>query len=167
MDKTKESSPRVIIPHKSENTPVGTIDFSEKVTSSLLSPAAEAICNIYGVTNNDGGTEQTLNVEIVINALVFLDVKIKNPNLSVYQQFNGDDNEVPYSYYIAYDSDVTPSNKYNAYQLYFNLKLDDNSKLPFTDIKLVELFLWDEDPKTSRGMVTNVQMRLGKHRINL
>ncbi|WP_298319616.1 hypothetical protein [uncultured Aquimarina sp.] len=59
----------------------------------------------------------------------------------------------PDSFYITYNKSEVVTYNYRAYEVNFDVLYCSSDTFP----SLIEIYLWDEDPVTSRGTVTTVQ----------
>lgn len=124
---------------------VGKISFENKCPDIPLSPLVEA-------------TYFSDSDQIKVSAVVFLDAAIANPSFDVFQDFQPYvEGEPPVKFYICYDYKRTTATEFNAYQVNFTLDPAAVHGIEISKIAEVETFLWDTDPKASRGTVTNVQ----------
>lgn len=92
---------------------------------------------------------------IIVNAVFFVhsDYKIENNQFNVYW----DGNILKPSFYISFTkiTNVLEKNIFNTYAINFEL---DGTNLKKEHLPTeIEVFLWDCDPKLSRGTVTTVQ----------
>jgi hypothetical protein len=124
---------------------VGKISFKDKYPKVPLPPVVEA-------------TYFTETKQIKISAVVFLEEAIVNPAFEVYQHYEPYVTGEPFiKFYVAYTFKETEAENFNAYQVNF---IFEPSAAPGSTpdmITEIETFLWDTDPKASRGTVTNVQ----------
>lgn len=86
--------------------------------------------------------ENTLQV----SAVVLID---SNATINTIQVFF-DGNQLEPNLYIAYDAPEVSSANFIAYQVDFNLPLENQPKK-------INTVVWNEDPETSRGTITTVQ----------
>ncbi|MCB4799906.1 hypothetical protein [Neotamlana laminarinivorans] len=117
-----------------------TIEFSFNSSSEQpLQPLVQAIFN----ENN----------ELQVSAVVFIaseeNFNFKGVN---FQSVISGDGTRQVDFFILYDDPEVSSEKFNVYRVDFRVKKD---KLP-QNLGQIEVFLWDEDPVTSRGTVTPV-----------
>jgi len=123
--------------------PVGKIHFPERRERTLLSPLVEA----YHTEDN----------RLLVRAVVFIASKdLKNIDFSIYQNvYIGLDTKPKFQFFISYDLLESEEKEYHIFELDFYAK-----EVPFitdfTEIDIIETFLWDIDPVASRGTVTNV-----------
>ncbi|WP_109433992.1 hypothetical protein [Aquimarina sp. AU119] len=126
---------------------------NEKFTFSLGSPSREQLPPlIKAVYTNTGG--------VAIEAMVFIDSSIPVTNFSVYQNYTTCSTGAPQLtlYICPFLADGNPpanpeTDSYNLYPLNLGLKIQTpNGQL----IRSIQIFLWNEDPETSRGTVTTV-----------
>lgn len=118
-----------------------TIEFSFNSSSEQpLQPLVQAIFN----ENN----------ELQVSAVVFIaseeTFNFKGVN---FQSVISGDGTRQVDFFILYDDPEVSSEKFNVYRVDFTVKKD---KLP-QNLGQIEVFLWDEDPVTSRGTVTEIQ----------
>ncbi len=130
---------------------VGTISFVNQLASTeLLTPLVQASLTKDGVLN--------------VSAIVYVDVAITNlRSFLVNALLDMDDDGNPqFQFFISANLDAGApdplgTTNYIGYQIAFEAPvgmLQDNMSM--SDILTIETFLWDKDPKTSRGTVTNV-----------
>lgn len=81
-----------------------------------------------------------------ISTVAFIDANQKIESISVYYD---DTLEIP-TFYLTYDKPETEVSKFMSYQINFNIKMSDKPEM-------IESFVWDVDPRTSRGTYTTVQ----------
>ncbi|WP_297332387.1 hypothetical protein [Flavobacterium sp.] len=125
--------------------PAGKINFENKCPDIPLSPLVEA-------------TYFTESDEMRISAVVFLDAAIVSPSFEVFQECQPYvEGEPPVKFYVCYDHKRTMATEFNAYQVNFSLDPAAIHGIEVNKINEIETFLWDTDPKASRGTVTNVQ----------
>jgi hypothetical protein len=154
------------LPAKPPGTPVqdvtpvinlGPIDFGNGVLNGALPP-------INGVSfnyNADYPSQSTIDISVLFLIKQPLAIKDVSNNLlfTVYQYFClGNEGKPQLQFYIAYNQKSNPTDIYNCGQLSFsvtNASLQDIG-LTITDIYSIQTFMWDIDPKTSRGTVTTV-----------
>jgi hypothetical protein len=136
---------------------LGSIDFPNGLLNSTLPP-------INGITinyNADYPSQSTINITVLFLIKQPLAVKHVSNNLlfTVYQYFClGNEGKPQLQFYIAYNQKSDPTDVYNYGQLSFsvtNASLEDIG-LTIADIYSIQTFMWDVDPKTSRGTVTTV-----------
>jgi len=118
--------------------------------------------------------EVTINAknEMEISIVVFVSEKtdLDLEELSVIQQFSYTNEQMPFAnFYVCYDSVPKLCSVFNIFQLTFNAinspkgyipnkTLPNDMPMPdILELKEIVSFLWDEDPKLSRGTVTTVQ----------
>ncbi len=99
---------------------------------------------------------------IKVSTVFFIDAAIKGLNadsFAIYQEFSISDSGTPQlQFFISYDAVATEAKDFQAYQISFKA-VDENlpPDVSFADIKTIQTFIWDTDPVSSRGTVTNVQ----------
>lgn len=81
-----------------------------------------------------------------VSAVVLID---SNATINTIQVFF-DGNQLEPNLYIAYDAPEVSSANFIAYQVDFNLPLENQPKK-------INTVVWNEDPETSRGTITTVQ----------
>jgi len=86
------------------------------------------------------------NGNLEVSAVAFIDASQKIQLISV---FYDDSLETP-TFYITYTAPETQASDFMAYQVNFKIEL---ANKPET----IESFVWDEDPRLSRGTYTTVQ----------
>lgn len=117
-----------------------TVGFAFNSTSiTPLSP-------IVQTSFNDEGALQ-------VSAIVFIASSIDNPNLDYVSKkeidlFSGQEQ---LNFYITYDAEEVSAQEFNAY------RMDITVNNPPRNLAQIQTFLWDEDPKTSRGTLTTVE----------
>ncbi len=113
---------------------------------------------------------------IFVTAVVLINTTLEEPTLIVNQLFTiSNDGEPKLQFFIYCDveeigninENLTADNIYNAFTINFKTELTDGfpmriqeggyERIPLKNVKYVETFLWNIDPKTSRGTVTTVQ----------
>ncbi|NHN27859.1 hypothetical protein FIA58_019450 [Flavobacterium jejuense] len=110
------------------------------------------------------------NMEISIVVFVSKKTDVDLENLYVIQQFSYTNEQIPFAnFYVCYDAVPKLCSVFNVFQLTFNainsskgytpnMTLPNDMPMPdILDLKEIVSFLWDEDPKLSRGTVTTVQ----------
>jgi len=145
MQVINRTPPGILIEKSVNVKPIGDISFTSKYSTTPLQPLAEAI-----LFNNE---------KIEICAVLFLDAAIGTPQISIYQNYaiGGDGNPL-FQFFITYDAQETTAKDFNAYQVNFSFDADGlPDYLKLSDVSAVEIFLWDVDPRDSRGTITNVQ----------
>lgn len=132
-------------------TTVGTIAFNNQLDSTeLLPPLVQASLNDAGVFN--------------VSAIIYVDASITHlESFFVTGLYNLSSIGKPqFQFYISANLNAGSTNPigtthFTGFQINFEAPtglLPDNVTL--SEIRTVETFLWDKDPKTSRGTVTNV-----------
>jgi hypothetical protein len=81
-----------------------------------------------------------------VSSVAFIDASQKIGSISVYYD---DSKDLP-TFYVTYTAPETEASEFMGYQVNFKIKLP---KKP----EEIETFVWDEDPRTSRGTYTTVQ----------
>ena len=105
---------------------------------------------------------------ITLTAVVLINTTIGKPNLAINQLFTISNDGAPQlQFFIHCDveelenisGNPTADNIYNAFSVVFEARSAKGlpSGVSLGDIRYVETFLWNIDPKTSRGTVTTVQ----------
>ncbi|PKB16016.1 hypothetical protein [Flavobacterium sp. 5] len=143
MNSTISIPPGIQIPEKTF-TESGTISFTNKRPSTPLQPLVE----VYLDSNNN----------IQVSTVFFIDAAITGLNensFTIFQDYSiSEIGEPRLQFFISYDAIETSTSNFRAYQISFQ-------SLPTTflnrDITTIQTFLWDIDPVSSRGTVTNVQ----------
>ncbi len=129
-------------------SPNGTITFADKRPYTPLPPLVE----VHLTADKK---------HIKVSTVFFIDAaETVSPNsFSINQEFCiSDSGESRLQFFISYDVKETKAVKFQGYQVSFKAvdkNLPDGVK--FEDIKTIQTFLWDTDPVSSRGTVTNVQ----------
>jgi hypothetical protein len=156
MEKTTlNSCPTPIIPPGTDITStiittansIGNVTFEETKSVEILSPYVEAY---YSANAN----------ALTVNAIVYVDsTAIVNEALvySVFQNTYLDiDGHAQLQFFIAYDMPEELSGDLSIYEIIFNA--DSTIFIGgLSKVQTIQTFLWDIDPVTSRGTVTNVQ----------
>jgi hypothetical protein len=126
----------------------GVITFNHSRPYKPIQPLVEA----YLETVNN---KKNMHVSVVF----FIDAKFPLQEVRVQQEFAiSDMGEPTLQFFICYDLLETYGTTFQANQISFEAKMQGNpSNLTFADIKTIQVFLWDTDPVSSRGTVTNVQ----------
>lgn len=86
------------------------------------------------------------NEILQVSVVVFIDESLSIDLISVYYDKT---QETPV-FYATYNAPETTASKFNAYQVNFTIEMPQQPKT-------IETFVWDEDPKMSRGTTTTVQ----------
>lgn len=107
------------------------IEFTRPRSSEPLPPLAQAF---YG------------NGILEVSAVAFVDASESIESISVYY----DDSQKMPNFYITYNAAETEASQFMAYQVNFTIELQSKPEV-------IETFVWDEDPRTSRGTYTTVQ----------
>ncbi|CAM4361341.1 hypothetical protein [Flavobacterium terrigena] len=81
-----------------------------------------------------------------VSAVAFIDASQKLESISV---FYDDSQDMP-TFYVTYTAPETEAIKFMGYQVNFTIELSNKPEV-------IETFVWDEDPRTSRGTYTTVQ----------
>ena len=104
---------------------------------------------------------------ISVKSIVFINSDAKDIKVKISQLFCISNYGKPMLQFFIHSNKKTirdvkkngTANKYKAFQLEFTT--DSKASIPrvifISDIQIVQTFLWDIDPKTSRGTVTTVQ----------
>lgn len=86
------------------------------------------------------------NGTLEVSSVAFIDASQNIESITVYYD---DSQKVP-TFYLTYNAPETEASNFNGYQVNFTIEL---ARQP----ELIETFVWDEDPRTSRGTYTTVQ----------
>ncbi len=86
------------------------------------------------------------NGVLEVSAVAFIDASQKIESISV---FYDDSQDLP-TFFVTYTAPETEASEFMGYQVNFTIKLSNQPEL-------IETFVWDEDPRTSRGTYTTVQ----------
>lgn len=86
------------------------------------------------------------NGTLEVSAVAFIDASEKIESIVVYYD---DSQDVP-RFYLTYNAPETEASKFIGYQVNFTIEFANQPEL-------IESFVWDEDPRTSRGTYTTVQ----------
>ncbi len=87
-------------------------------------------------------------------AIVFVDSNEDPGSFDVYQQeIVSESGKSQLNFYITYDKPETRVSQFTGYRVNFAVRMPNPGNPPTQ----IETFLWDEDPRTSRGTVTTVQ----------
>jgi hypothetical protein len=86
------------------------------------------------------------NGSLQVCAVIFIDASQTINNVDVYY----DDTEEQPIFYATYNAPETTASEFNAYQVNFDIDLQNQPKTIIT-------YVWDEDPVGSRGTTTTVQ----------
>jgi hypothetical protein len=81
-----------------------------------------------------------------VSSVAFIDVNQKIDSISVYY----DDSQKLPAFFLTYTAPETKASEFMAYQVNFKIELPAKPEE-------IETFVWDEDPRTSRGTYTTVQ----------
>jgi len=136
--------PGVEIPTEFTSTNyVGEIKFPLSKSNDLFSPVVQAFL---------------IDEIITVNAVVFVDSKIeKSTEFNVIQNCYVDiEGDPQLQFFVCYDLDnKEESKKFWVYEVTFQVQ----PIIPFdiSKVETIQTFLWDVDPVSSRGTVTNVQ----------
>jgi hypothetical protein len=138
--------PGELLPVKLSPDSVGKIKFPERTNRMLLSPLVEAYYNKE-------------KKELLVRAVVFIAKKEEeNLDFRIYQNCYIDlDGNPQLQFFIAYDLVETKETTFFVYEVAFTVISIPYGKDALSKIKTIETFLWDIDPVSSRGTVTNVQ----------
>lgn len=107
------------------------IEFTRARSSEPLQPLAQAYYE---------------NGILEVSAVAFIDKSQTIESIVVYY----DNSQKQPTFYITYDAPETGASEFMAYQVNFSIELQ-------TKPEVIESFVWDEDPRTSRGTYTTVQ----------
>lgn len=129
-----------------DRDPEGKIKFPEKRDRKLFSPIVEAY---YSKEKK----------ELLVRAVVFIArEELKKLDFRIYQNCYIDlDGNPQLQFFIAYDLVETEVTDFYVYEVDFTAEPLPNRPDGLSKIKQIETFLWDIDPVSSRGTVTNVQ----------
>ncbi|MEE4000541.1 hypothetical protein V1T75_09325 [Tenacibaculum sp. FZY0031] len=144
----------VILEIKEENiVPAGNIIFENNFNQPLPS-VVEATFN---------ATKTSISIKV----LFFIDSKAKLTCINVNQLFSISNFGHPkLQLFLSCNeeqarilSDKATPNKYKAYTVEFSTNNTENfpERISLSDIKIIQTFIWNIDPKTSRGTETTVQ----------
>lgn len=86
------------------------------------------------------------NGVLEVSAVAFIDASQKIELISVFY----DNSQSMPTFYLTYTAPDTEASKFMAYQVNFTIELSSKPEV-------IETFVWDEDPRTSRGTYTTVQ----------
>lgn len=86
------------------------------------------------------------NGMLEVSAVAFIDASQQIESISVYY----DDSQRTPNFYITYTAPETEASEFMAYQVNFTIEVSSQPEV-------IETFVWDEDPRTSRGTYTTVQ----------
>jgi len=113
---------------------------------------------VQAVASDENGDSYSLN----IYSICFIGYTGADPavgsvskNFNAYYEVNSDDASVM-DIYISYNEPPIQASSFSAYQFTFQI-----TNTPAT-IKTANVFLWDEDPETSRGTETAVRSGVGE-----
>jgi hypothetical protein len=142
MSSTISIPPGIQVPQKSFSES-GTISFTNKRPNTPLQPLVE----VYLDSSNN----------IQISTVFFIDAAITGLDANSFIIFQdtsiSETGEPRLQFFISYDAIETDATNFQAYQLSFQA-------LPTIfltkDITTIQTFLWDTDPISSRGTITNV-----------
>lgn len=107
------------------------ISFTRARSTEPLQPLAEAYY--------ENGT-------LEVSAVAFIDVAQSIEKITVFY----DDLQKTPTFYIAYTAQDTEASEFMSYQVNFTVELPNKPET-------IETFVWNEDPRTSRGTYTTVQ----------
>lgn len=108
-----------------------TIGFTRARSNEPLQPLAQAYYE---------------NGQLQVSAVAFIDVAQDIETIEVYY----DNSQKQPTFYITYTAPETGASEFMAYQVNFTIELPSQPDV-------IESFVWDEDPRTSRGTYTTVQ----------
>lgn len=124
------------------------VSFPENNTQIPFSPIVQA-------TFTDSETLQVRAVFLVSNNTQLNDGKLE---FMIYQNWYVDlDGKRQLQFFITYDIDDAISTDFDVYEIGFKAEKDPYGEDAFKSIEIIQTFLWDIDPETSRGTETNVQ----------
>ena len=86
------------------------------------------------------------NGVLEVSAVAFIDASQKIQIINVFY----DETQVSPTFYITYTAPETEAIEFMGYQVNFKIELANKPEI-------IETFVWDEDPRTSRGTYTTVQ----------
>lgn len=86
------------------------------------------------------------NGTLQVSAVAFIDVAQNIESISVFY----DDLQKTPTFFITYTAPETEASEFMAYQVNFTIEMENKPEA-------IETFVWDEDPRTSRGTYTTVQ----------
>lgn len=86
------------------------------------------------------------NGVLEVSAVAFIDASQNIDSFSVFY----DSSQKNPNFYLTYTAPETEASKFNGYQINFTVEMRDKPEV-------IETFVWDEDPRTSRGTYTTVQ----------
>lgn len=86
------------------------------------------------------------NGQLQVSAVAFIDVAQDIQTIEVFY----DNTQKQPTFYITYTAPETGASEFMAYQVNFTIELASKPEV-------IESFVWDEDPRTSRGTYTTVQ----------
>lgn len=107
------------------------IEFTKPSSTKPLQPLVQA--------SYENGTLQ-------VSAVAFIDASQKIDTFSVFY----DDSQEQPNFYLAYTAPETEAAEFMSYQINFSVEIQNKPEV-------IETFLCDEDPRTSRGTYTTVQ----------
>ncbi|WP_163400221.1 hypothetical protein [Flavobacterium fluviatile] len=123
------------------------VSFPENNTQIPFSPIVQA-------TFTDS---ETLQVRAVF--LVSTNTELNNDKLDfmIYQNWYVDlDGKRQLQFFITYDIEDTISTDFDVYEISFKAEQDPYGEDAFKNVNIIQTFLWDIDPETSRGTETVV-----------
>lgn len=135
MTSTNSSSTIIVPPGKeisSNFVPLNSvIDFTRDRPTEPLPPLVQAFYE---------------NGVLQVCAVAFIDA---SQNIETMSVFYDDSQKMP-TFYVTYTAPETEASEFKAYQVNFTIELQNKPEV-------IETFVWDEDPRTSRGTYTTVQ----------
>lgn len=81
-----------------------------------------------------------------VSAVAFIDASQSIDSFSVFY----DSSQKNPNFYLTYTAPETEASKFMGYQVNFTIEMQNKPEV-------IETFVWDEDPRTSRGTYTTVQ----------
>jgi hypothetical protein len=127
---------------------IGTVTFPNNKEKIPFSPVVQAF-------------KTKDNKKLQINAVVF--VTSFGPannelNFEIYQnQYIDLNGKLQAQFFICYDLLDDPGTVFDIYEISFDANKKPFGKHLFTDVNIIQTFLWDIDPETSRGTESVVQ----------
>ena len=126
---------------------IGTVTFPNNKEKIPFSPIVQA------VKSKD-------NKKLQINAVVFVTSfgpKNNELDFEIYQnQYVDMDGKLQVQFFICYNLLNDPGTVFDIYEISFDADKKPFGKHFFTDVNVIQTFLWDIDPDTSRGTETVV-----------
>lgn len=145
--KTPNVPPGNLIAAKTPHVPIGHLAFTEK-SAGILQPLVLASLD---------GSYIRASAVIQVDAALY-DAPPEPINFNIYLQYCVSESGLPQpQVYIAADFEILPSSSYRSIKIVFNITdADLPSYVLLKEIKTLQVFLWDVDPRTSRGTITTV-----------